>query len=77
MSAPESFSGASHPSPLLDNVVQLIAGFVVFQAFHRIPLALAICLAQLADKHLEGDKFQRDHVLQLLTTQFISQPAAH
>lgn len=40
-------------SPLLDNVVQFVAGFIVLEAFYSIPLALPIGFAELPDKHLE------------------------
>lgn len=41
-------------SPLLHDVVELVAGFVVLQPVNRAPLALPICLAQLPHKHLRG-----------------------
>lgn len=41
-------------SPLLDNVVKLVAGFVVLQALHSVPLTLPIGFAELPNKHLQG-----------------------
>jgi hypothetical protein len=40
-------------SPLLDNVVKFVAGFIVLQALHSIPFALSIGFAELPNKHLE------------------------
>lgn len=45
-----------HSSPLLDDVVKFVVGFVVLQALHSIPLTLPIGLAQLPNKHLEGEQ---------------------
>lgn len=38
--------------PLLDNMVQFVAGFIVLEALYSIPLALPIGFAELPDKHL-------------------------
>lgn len=40
--------------PLLDDVVKLVVGLVVFQTLHGVPFALPIGLSELPDKHLEG-----------------------
>lgn len=42
-----------HDSPLLDNVVKFVAGFIVLQAFHSTPFTFPIGFAELPNKYLE------------------------
>ena len=42
-------------SPLLHDVVELVAGLVVLQPVYGAPLALPVRLPELPDKHLRGE----------------------
>lgn len=58
--SPQLISAEENPplgepgSPLLHDVVELVAGLVVLQPLRRAPLALAVRLPQLADEDLQA-----------------------